>query len=422
MDSMQTVPISLCTPAQTSPAKSLANLSGGAASRWLLVLILCYLFSGQALDVRDPLGHSLGWHIYAQLILFGFSLVAAMILWRKSGRALKQSPPLVGFAIFGAMVVISSVRSFWPPLSLVKGVMFCLVLLLAEMLCATFDSVRILRSIYHGTIVVFGIALVMGLLLPDQYPLILSPELERQRLALFSYQHGDFAYMTGMGVFLGRLPQVRGRWYCQLFLLVLTIASGSRSCAVAVCAVWAAAKLYEIESTNLRVAASCAFAAIAVLAVFGVESGAFAGIGGEVYERLAGFYGSGALEQSPAELSGRLELWTAAAGIFQQCVLVGFGFDGARDQLVRLEAWAGGPHNGVFELLLAGGLPATMAFLAGWLSAIRSSFKWKDGRSQLALHAFLLAVAGTGPSFTAFQALAVLLFICMSALVRPTAN
>src|ERR1035437_4098295 len=385
------------------------RIGSGFLVRWLAVATFCYLLSGQALGTRDQLGTSLGWHVYAELSLFLASVTIAWAVWAIHGVSPRPSNSLWLFLALGLLALFSSVRSFWPPLSIVKGCMFCLVLLLAELLCNTFSPAAILRATYYGIVSVFTVAILIGIAFPDTYPLRVLDESGRQRLALFTYIHGDLAYMAGLGVFIGRLPAVRARWYFQAFLAGLTVAGGSRVCACALIVVWAAIQLCGARDFPLRISAVGAAVAF-VLLLGNIGSWDF---GASIHHSLQAMYGGESLEQSPWELDGRVELWKGAAGVFRNSALLGFGFDGARDQLLRLMTWSSQAHNGFLDLLLAAGGAGLISFLAGWISAIRSCFKSKIGRSALAIHCFLLIVAITGPNFTTNQYFSVFLILCL---------
>jgi len=377
----------------------------------LFAVIFSYLLSGQALASRDPIGRSLDWHIYVQLTLFLISLCTMAILWARNGRIPRPSPYLWLFVAFGLLALLSSVRSFWPALSMVKGCLFLLVLLLGELLCNTFSPASALRAMYYGIIVLFVVAILMGLAMPTIYPLIVHDAAGRQRLALFTDEFGDFAYLSGMGFFIGRLSAVRARWYSQAFLAILTVASGSRACTFALIFIFIAVRLRRVRDFRLIVAVYATGAAVVLIAiVFLNSSSAFAS---SIHNRLQAFYGTTALQQSPWKLSGRAELWDAAAGIFRQSIFLGFGFAGARDQLLRIFPWAGGAHNAFLELLLTAGGAGLLVFLAGLILVIRTSFRSTAGRTALPIYCFLLLVATTGHSFTMFKDFGVLLIICI---------
>jgi hypothetical protein len=394
-------------PRRGKPRQGRSSLVG-----WLAVATFCYLLSGQALGIRDPVGRSLGWYIYVELALFMASLTIAASVWAMHGVARKPSRSLWLFLTFGLIALFSSVRSFWPALSVVQGCLFCLVLLLAELLCTTFSPAAILRATYYSIVGLFLLAILIGAALPDTYPLTVGGELARRRLALFTYTHGDFAYVTGSGFFIGRLPAVRARWCFQGFLVALTVASRSRACTLALIVIWAAIELGKAKACRPRAASWAAVGGVLAVGLF-LENNWFPGVGAEIRHCLEAFYGSEALGQSPWGLSGRVELWEAAARTFGRCVLLGFGLGGARDQLLRLWPWAGQAHNGLLELFLAAGSGGLIAFLTGWIFAIRGTLKTKATRPALAIHCFLLIVATTGPSFTMFQYLGIFLILCL---------
>src|ERR1019366_7884601 len=112
------------------------------------------------------------------------------------------------------------------------------------------------------------------------------------------YTHGDLAYMAGLGVFMGRLPAVRSRWYFQAFLAGLTVASGSRVSACALIVIWGAIQLCGARDFPLRI--SAVGAAAVVLALF-VENSTSWDFGAGIHHSLQAIYGRESLAQSPWE-------------------------------------------------------------------------------------------------------------------------
>ncbi len=373
--------------------------------------VFFYLLSGQPLGFRDPTGTSLAWYIYVELALFVVSVTIAAVEWRRYGVALNPSTSFWLFFTFGLLALLFSFRSFWPPLSIVQGCLFCGALILAELLCTTFSPPAVLRATYYGVVSLFIVAILTAIVFPSAYPLSLGTESDRHRLVLFENINGEFAYMTGLAVFIGRLPAVRASWYFQLFLVVLTIASGSRASTAALIIIWLAVQLYEARHRG-RLLAICTTVGVSIAVGAALGAHLFSGFAAIIHRGLQPFYGSEALSQSGWELSGRVQLWDAAAGTFANSMFAGFGFAGARDQLLRAMDWAGGAHNGFLELLLTAGGAGLLSFLAGWFYAIRSSFGSRTGRSSLAIHCFLLVTAIAAPSFTMFRYFGVFVILC----------
>jgi hypothetical protein len=95
---------------------------------------------------------------------------------------------------------------------------------------------------------------------------------------------------------------------------------------------------------------------------------------------------------------------------------LGFGFDGARDALVKGTSWgAGNAHNSLLELILAGGLPATVVFIFGWASSARHAWisrSWLRLRA-LGIYGYIAAFGMSASNLTYLQYLAVFLIITL---------
>lgn len=392
--------------------RSRFRTSSGFLTRWLALAVFCYLLSGQALASRDALGPSLAWNAYAESALFLASATIAWGVWAMHGFVRRPPNSFWLFLIVGFLALFSSVRSFWPALSVGKACLFVLVLVLAELLCNTFSPAVILRAIYFGIVSVYIFAILMGIAFPSHFPLTVDDPSGRHRLCLFVYVSGDYSILTGLGFLVGRLPNVRARWYYQAFLLGLTVASGTRATTCAVFVIWAASQMRGARHLRLRMGLASLFLAVVVLGILLMGRG-HAGSSTAIGDGLQTFYGSDAVQQSPWELDGRVGLWKATAPTIARCAFIGFGFDGARDQLIRVVSWSGVPHNGFLDFLLAAGGPGLMIFLAGWVSAVRSALRSNVGRSTLAIHCFFLIMGITAEIFMTNQYFGIFLILCL---------
>jgi O-antigen ligase len=135
---------------------------------------------------------------------------------------------------------------------------------------------------------------------------------------------------------------------------------------------------------------------------------------------LQRLYGSQLLQESRS-LNGRTELWEIVSIAWERCLLFGFGFDGARDQILRLIPWAGQSHNGFLEFFLSTGMPGLVAFLAGWISAVRTGLSSPFGRAAVPVYCYLLIVANAGPIFTMFQCYGLFMILALHYWVRQPA-
>jgi hypothetical protein len=389
------------------------------ATAWLSVAILCYVLSAQAFGIRDPLSTAMCWHIYLQLALFFSAFAVAGVCWLRRGILAPPPGSFWFFLLCGGLGLASATQSFWPPLSAMKALLFCCVILLVEFLSSSWRPESVLRSMYWSLVVVYLFGLILGAVLPDVYPLTVSEEFTgRVRLALFTFTFGDFAYLTGAGFLIGRLPCVRAPWYAQAFLLALTIASGSKTCTAGLLLVWGFAQIKHLRKPVVLVSALTA----AALGIAGLQVvlNSDSLVAQKLLVSLQRLYGSQLLQESRS-LNGRTELWEIVSIAWERCLLFGFGFDGARDQILRLIPWAGQSHNGFLEFFLSTGMPGLVAFLAGWISAVRTGLSSPFGRAAVPVYCYLLIVANAGPIFTMFQCYGLFMILALHYWVRQPA-
>ena len=374
--------------------------------------IFLYVVSGQVLDTRDPLSSAMSWHVYFQMVAFLLALTVAASLYL-GGRISKPVPTsAVLFAAVGILAIVSSARSFWPFFSVVKTVMYLLVVGFALVMYRVTTPAQILRNAYYSIVIVFIIAIVLGLLAPASYPLTaIAEENNRWRVTLFSYENGDFASLTGLAMLIGGLAPIRASAWSQIFLAVLTVASGSKTCVLALVLLFAL-KLLITSPRHQLTAVACAIGVVATGFLFLVSIQAVSPP--HIAGYLERFYGSD-LQDEALTLTGRLQLWSDAMPMFYSAAALGYGFDGAREQLLLLAPWAGQSHNGLFEIALAAGGAGLLLFIIGWAVAFARGSSLDAGTNPWMIHAFLLLTAFVGPILTMFQAFGVFLVIILEA-------
>lgn len=77
--------------------------------------------------------------------------------------------------------------------------------------------------------------------------------------------------------------------------------------------------------------------------------------------------------------TNRTELWDAALRIFGSSPLIGYGYPTAEWYYSNMASSAIGPHNLVLGLMIYGGVPAVILFVALILSSVLKVLKTKDG-------------------------------------------
>ena len=108
--------------------------------------------------------------------------------------------------------------------------------------------------------------------------------------------------------------------------------------------------------------------------------------------------------------------------MISRSMLLGYGLGGSRDVLLKNTSWAweaGDTHNALLDLILGGGVPATLLYLLGWAWAVRRAWR-SQGFMRIGALGIYVYIAGYGivsPNLTNLQALATFLMITVDALV-----
>jgi hypothetical protein len=134
---------------------------------------------------RDPLSTTTGIQALIEVIAVAASVVLAAIPLVRNRSFPKLSAPAMGFAVFAATALLSSVFSYWPVLSLIKGGMLVGILFIAIALCATRPPEEVLGYFYWSAFFV----IVAGMCLKFAYhePLFDIDEYSgRARLTVFA--------------------------------------------------------------------------------------------------------------------------------------------------------------------------------------------------------------------------------------------
>jgi len=112
------------------------------------------------------------------------------------------------------------------------------------------------------------------------------------------------------------------------------------------------------------------------------------------------------LDQDLTTFSGRTEVWKVAEPLVSHSLVLGYGMGGFRDVLLKETSWpAGNAHNSLLELILTGGLPATVVVFFGWAGSARRA--WLSGKRlrlrTLGIYAYMILFGITAPNLMHLQ-------------------
>ena len=350
---------------------------------------LLYAFSMHKFAIRNGLSADTGIQGFVELGGMVGAFVCVFFATRKRPRKYGFSATYTCFVILGIFALGSFWRSFYPALSAVKAVIFLTVITTGYLVNQVGMGRQYFEAIYRWYVVTLVVGLITGILLPLMYPLFSVDEYSgRTTMQVFD----TFFLVIGeeAALFLLLAPVIRGRIgiLSQVFLFLANIFAGGKVSTALLCALLALRFF-----TGVRRWRSWHTVAV-ILAMVGLGAlGTYAFLHGGLNSRLAtqsaqAIYGTKVAVEVKG-LDGRLELWMGALPLLGNVPLLGYGFEGFRDLLLKIAIWSGSSHNGYLEMALASGLIGFTAFIAGLVFTV-----WACVRVGGRMSFYLLSVAG----------------------------
>lgn len=372
--------------------------------RWMAVLIgAMYSISFWKFVKRDPLSGSLGIEAVLEIgsVTVAFALTMVLAMGRGLRRRFGPVPAMLYLGLFGLFTTASAFRSFSMSLSLTKSVLFFFVVGMAYLLAQQGLSWEFLQGIYAGFVGIVLLGLAVGFALPSRFPMILSEEFTgRNRLALFDTHPNGIGETCALMFLLGWLLGGRRRWLTQVLLLAVNVLAGERTASSALIGIGCLAFLLVRRWTPVR-AFGVAVVASAVAIGVALETSNIADVLPAKYlASVQGIYGKNAASELET-MDGRQEVWAAALRLAGDGVLIGYGFEGAREALIQAVSWSGQAHNGELELMLDAGILGSAMFALGWWLLVAMSLQgdreWMV--KVAAIQGLILVMSIVGPIF-----------------------
>jgi O-antigen ligase len=378
-----------------------------------------YIVSTIKFQNRDPLSTEGGIQAILEICALGFGLAMATVVAIRRGAFPRVTPPAIGFAIFSGLAMLSSVFSYWPLLSVVKGSLLIVTLAIAVLVCDALGPRRVLTHFYWAVCGLLVIGITIKVL--SQQPLFdIDDYSGRLRFTVFALHWGSLADLVALIILIGRLLPRRPPWFCQLFLLCVNLATGTRASTTSLLVVLLVTSLGSRRMTAKDVAIGAfgmAGAALAVLVIVNMQ----VSLSSIPFER---FYGDRVTLEEIVTLNGRTDVWVESLPLVPGTLLFGYGMEGVRAALLREVEWAGHAHNAYLELLFAAGLPGLLTFLIAWGMAVATALRTPtDTRATvIGIYIYMFICGWTDPNLTLMQYLPVFLIVCIDANTREQAS
>jgi hypothetical protein len=355
---------------------------------------------------RDPLSGSLGLEAVLETGSVALAFLIALLMARRGRRHFAPQPGMAYMSAFAVLTLASAYRSFSPALSATKTAIFLAVLAIVWIM-AQMDLIRqFLSGLYAGYIAVSLLGIAVALAFPSRYPLILSEDwTHRNRLTFFDMHPNSVADTTALMFLLGRILGGRFRWIPQVFLVVVNIFAGEKTATAALILTGLLGFLLERRwSVKQVTVAAVALSWVVVAAV--LTAGDVVNLIPARYMTLAAsqVYGD-KVDHELSTLDGRSEVWKKAGELAADGVVIGYGIEGAREELLKAVYWSGQAHNGFLEVVLDGGVLGALLFTIGYMRMVGVSMR--GSRLWLVrvgtLHCMILILSAIGPIFTFYS-------------------
>lgn len=393
----------------------------GTAAILVRISIMCYVIAIPRLETRNPIGESLGAAAWIDLGALGICISCALMAMAVRSQRIRAPGEVACFIAFGIISLLASPSSFWPELSAAKSLIFLAVVLAAGCWCSACHPLQVLRYVYYAVVLMCLCGIVLGIMFPERWPLFfIGGYFSRMRLSLFGNQWGAMSVVTGVTFLIGRVRALHVWRSCQIFLFAITAASGSRFAfgmlVLAIAVEFALQHRRNEKARYLSIGSLSIVAAICVGALFLPIYGAVINPLGHMVDVV---YGSHQAEQLQT-LDGRTELFPVAVRLIADHPVVGWGVDGAREELIRKVPWSGEAHNGYLNVLLSAGVCGGLLFIAGLGLCL-----WRGVQSRLhesvniiIIVSYVCIVALLAEAFQGYQSFCIVIIVCLSVLMR----
>ena len=340
--------------------------------RGWLIDIAGMIFAGSMhkYAVRDTLSSSAG--VQGILELVCITVAFLLVLWATWGRQRQFSASLasVCFFVSGLFALASSWRSFYPALSIVKGMLLMVVLATGYLASQDGWGQRYVRAVYRGYTLLLGLGLIAGVLLPRTYPLFsVDPYSGRTTMSIFDTFFGVVGEDAALMLLAASVVSNRPSWTARGFLLIVNILAGGKASTILLLSLLCIRVLSDMRTRRslglvfFALGTACIGVLVAALLNPGFLLHFLAHSASSIYGDQVGTEATG--------LDGRLGLWKGSLSILPSAWLLGYGFGGARDLLLKIASWSGNSHNGYLEMALSGGISGFIVFAVGICAVIR---------------------------------------------------
>lgn len=317
------------------------------------------------------------------------------------------------------LAVAFSLRSWDPLLSVTRGILLVMISASTVALLQTYGLRPLVRAVLNAYIFLIVVGLIVGLLFPEQFPLMLhDPGQEEVRVRLHLFMIHPVMLADNCAICLLASVLFRGRWIrlCRLIFVTCLLLTVTRTSIILGLPLYVIAEI--VFATGLRRGLRPANAIGLLAVVPGIVA-----IGllfaysdwGWVDEISSSVMHVMDATENDVTLNGRTPLWSMLLADLSSDNVYGYGVGGDRYYLRTINPWFVHAHNSILETIYTAGYLGAGLIIVALIGALTSCIKlWKfrDARVLLVTLCYVIAAGMMEPSWYATSSLMVLSVVC----------
>ena len=401
----------------------------------LIGTVYLVLIAGTKFRMRDPaasLGGQIDSQIVFELLLYGvLAATIAIVCQSRPPRAPWRSTlSMWGLVAFGGLALLSTTWSATPPLTAVRAIQLIILAALARMLTSRLTPAECIAAIRVAIVLYVCVAGATAATFSWAEGTLEEPGFTR--FSWFAVHPVTAATDAGLACLLSLSAVLFGRpsgalnrvvlWGSVIVLAMILVQTHSRGPLLALVAGTAALGAARLRLRTRGLVIATALLAVSVVFV-ATELESWLTRLEDSNSLLASQLMRGQTSEQFMSLTGRTELWTAAAAVARDHWLIGLGYQASRTALLNIYTWAGYAHNAflqtVLDLGVLGGLLLWPSIFGSIFATARTAWsidpiRRDTGAMLFALGVFLAANALTSESFAAAPGFELLLVFSLA--------
>jgi hypothetical protein len=393
-------------------------------NRWILRIAVLLLVLGTAKYVERDAFHQddsiLQPAIEVTCVMLGTCLALGAAFHYRA--RLTFGWPYVLLLLTLTLALIFSARSWDPALSAPRTALLLMISTSIAALLRTYGLRRLAYCIINSYVLLIAVALAVGLVAPEEFPLLLhDPGEEAVRLRLHLLKIYPIVLADDCAICLMLSVFFQGKWMrlCRLILAACLLMTVTRASIIFGFPLYLACEFLSTARPRFTLRPSSVAGAFVFLPAL-VGAGLLLALSdwGPVEEIQTSIMHVVDATKDDSTLNGRTSLWTILVEDLSWDNFYGYGVGGARYYVRSVNLWAQHSHNSVLETVYISGYVGAFLLVAGLVAALAfriREWKFPEARVLAVTLVYVIATGMMNPSWYEAAPLIAISIVCVGA-------